>query len=80
VLDGAERSREALIRQVTASVRWEQSVRLLIEKGAQTFIEVGPGKVLWGLMRQIDRSVNALYAGDPASVQKVVEHSSGVNA
>ena len=43
-----EAAREALIRQVTGTVRWEPSVRLLIDKGASLFIEVGPGKVLWG--------------------------------
>jgi len=52
----AEASRGALIRQVTGAVKWEPSVRLLIEKGASVFVEVGPGKVLCGLMRQIDRS------------------------
>jgi [acyl-carrier-protein] S-malonyltransferase len=66
-------SRDALIRQVTGSVQWEQSVRLLIAKGVQTFVEVGPGKVLWGLMRQIDRSKTCLNVGDPASLQKTLE-------
>jgi [acyl-carrier-protein] S-malonyltransferase len=70
--DGA-RSREALVRQVTGSVKWDQSVRLLIAKGVQTFVEVGPGKVLWGLMRQIDRSKTGLYVGDEASLQKTLE-------
>jgi [acyl-carrier-protein] S-malonyltransferase len=78
LLDDPSRSRDALIRQVTGSVKWEQSVRLLVKKGVQTFVEVGPGKVLWGLMRQIDRSKTSLHAGDDESVQKVVEHFSGV--
>jgi len=68
-----DRSRDALIRQVTGSVKWDQSVRLLTEKNVQTFIEVGPGKVLWGLMRQIDRSKTSLYVGDEASLQKTME-------
>jgi [acyl-carrier-protein] S-malonyltransferase len=70
----AERSRDALIRQVTGSVKWEQSVRLLIDQGVQTFVEVGPGKVLWGLMRQIDRTKTCLNVGDEASLQKTLEH------
>lgn len=74
----AERSRDALIRQVTGSVKWEQSVRLLIEQGVQTFVEVGPGKVLWGLMRQIDRSKTCLSVGDEASLQKTLEHLAAV--
>ncbi len=68
----AEAAREALIRQVTGAVRWEPSVRLLIEKGSSLFIEVGPGKVLWGLMRQIDRSKTCATMGDEASLQKTL--------
>ena len=68
------RRRDALVRQVTGSVKWEQSVRLLIAKGIQTFIEVGPGKVLCGLMRQIDRSKTCLNVDDEASLQKTLEH------
>lgn len=66
------RACDTLVRQVTGSVKWEQCVRLLIEKGVQTFIEVGPGKVLWGLMRQIDRSKTCLTVGDEASLQKTL--------
>jgi [acyl-carrier-protein] S-malonyltransferase len=67
------RTLDTLVRQVTGPVRWEQCVRLLIAQGVQTFIEVGPGKVLWGLMRQIDRSKTALAVGDDASLIKAVE-------
>src|SRR5208337_4409172 len=72
VVDSAEAAREALIRQVTGTVKWEPSMRLLIDKGANLFIEVGPGKVLWGLMRQIDRSKTCLTVGDEASLQKTL--------
>jgi [acyl-carrier-protein] S-malonyltransferase len=72
VVDSAEVSRNTLIRQVTGTVKWEPSVRLLIDKGASLFIEVGPGKVLWGLMRQIDRSKTCLTVGDEASLQKTL--------
>ena len=72
-LDDADRSRDALVRQVTGSVKWEKSMRLLIAKGVQAFVEVGPGKVLGGLMRQIDRSKTYLNAGDEASLQKTLE-------
>jgi [acyl-carrier-protein] S-malonyltransferase len=68
----AELSRDALIRQVTGSVKWEQSMRLLIAKGVQTFVEVGPGKVLRGLMRQIDRSRTCLNVEDEASLASVL--------
>jgi [acyl-carrier-protein] S-malonyltransferase len=73
VVDDPSRSRNALIRQVTGSVKWEQCVRLLIQEGAQIFVEAGPGKVLWGLMRQIDRNPTSLYVGDEASLHKTLE-------
>ena len=72
LLDDANCSRDALVRQVTGSVKWDQSVRLLIARGVQTFVEVGPGKVLCGLMRQIDRSMTALNVGDEPSLQKTL--------
>jgi [acyl-carrier-protein] S-malonyltransferase len=67
------RARDTLVRQVTGSVKWEQCVRLLIGLGVQTFVEVGPGKVLWGLMRQIDRSKTCLNVSDNATLTKAVE-------
>ena len=70
------RARDTLVRQVTGSVRWEQCMRLLIAQGAQTFIEVGPGKVLCGLMRQIDRSTTTMNVGDDASLMSTVERVS----
>jgi [acyl-carrier-protein] S-malonyltransferase len=66
-------SRDALVRQVTGSVRWEESVRLLISQGVETFVEVGPGKVLFGLMRQIDRGKKCMTVGDAASLAKTME-------
>src|SRR5208283_4178813 len=72
VVVSAQAAREALIRQVTGTVRWAPSLRLLIDKGVSLFIEVGPGKVLWGLMRQIDRSKTCMTVGDEASLQKTL--------
>ena len=80
LLTDAGRSRDALIRQVTGSVKWEQSIHLLIARGVQTFIEVGPGKVLWGLMRQIDRSKKSLNVEDDASLRKTIEQMPAVAA
>jgi [acyl-carrier-protein] S-malonyltransferase len=73
LVNDAESSRDALIRQVTGAVKWEQSMRLLIGSGVQIFVEVGPGKVLCGLMRQIDRSKACLNVADEASLSKAVE-------
>ena len=67
------RALDTLVRQVTGSVKWDQCIRLLISQGVETFIEVGPGKVLCGLMRQIDRSKTCLNVGDEASLAKTVE-------
>lgn len=60
---------EALIRQVSAPVRWEDVVRRLVADGVTTFIEVGPGGVLSGLIRKIDRSVSATCVHDPSSLE-----------
>lgn len=67
------RARHTLVRQVTGSVKWDSCMRLLIAQGVQTFIEVGPGKVLCGLMRQIDRSKTCLNVGDETSLTKTLE-------
>ncbi len=75
LLDNADRSRDALVRQVTGSVKWDPSMRVLIAQGVQLFVEVGPGKVLCGLMRQIDRSKSCANVGDEASLQKTLEQS-----
>ena len=73
----AEAARDTLTRQVTGAVKWDPSVRLLIEKGVGQFVEVGPGKVLWGLMRQTDRSKTCVTAGDEASLQKTLTQLAG---
>jgi [acyl-carrier-protein] S-malonyltransferase len=80
VVPSAEASRDALIRQVTGAVQWEPSIRLLIDKGVALFIEVGPGKVLWGLMRQIDRSKTCASVGDEASLQKTLAQIAAIAA
>ena len=67
------RARDTLVRQVTGSVKWDPCMRLLIAQGVQTFVEVGPGKVLCGLMRQIDRSKICLNVSDDASLTKTLE-------
>jgi [acyl-carrier-protein] S-malonyltransferase len=73
LIEDADRGRDALVRQVTGAVQWARSMRLLIDKGIQTFVEVGPGKVLCGLMRQIDRSKACGNVGDDASLLKTLE-------
>jgi [acyl-carrier-protein] S-malonyltransferase len=68
-----DEARDALIRQVTMPVRWEESVRELIDEGVNTFVEVGPSRVLTGLLRQIERSVGTLNVEDEKSLATAVE-------
>jgi [acyl-carrier-protein] S-malonyltransferase len=72
-----DEAREALVRQVTMPVRWQESMRLLLDEGVNTFVEVGPGRVLTGLMRQIERSVATLNVEDEKSLQATVEKIAG---
>ena len=58
---------EALVRQVSAPVRWEDVVKRLVAEGVTTFVELGPGSVLAGLIKKIDRGVKVLSIEDPAS-------------
>jgi [acyl-carrier-protein] S-malonyltransferase len=61
----------ALIRQVSSPVKWEQVVRRLIADGAQTFVELGPGTVLAGLIKKIDRSVQVVSVEDEEGLAAV---------
>ena len=71
--------RDALIRQVTGAVRWVECIQLLASSGATQFIEVGPGKVLCGLNRQIDRALATTNVDDPESLAKTLAAFSAVS-
>ncbi len=71
--DSAAGSRDALIRQVTGAVQWVKCMQAMSTAGMETFVEVGPGKVLCGLMRQIDRSKMGANVEDEASLIKSLE-------
>jgi [acyl-carrier-protein] S-malonyltransferase len=73
LITSGEEAREGLVRQVTLPVRWEESVRELIEQGVNTFVEVGPGRVLTGLLRQIDRSIHVFNVEDEKSLRSTLE-------
>ncbi len=72
IVSGDE-ARDALIRQVTGPVRWLDSIHEMIEAGVNVFVEVGPGKVLTGLLRQIDRGVRVFNVEDSASLKNMLE-------
>jgi [acyl-carrier-protein] S-malonyltransferase len=68
-----DQARESLVRQVSQPVRWLESVEFLINQGVQTFVEIGPGKVLSGLVRQINRQVLCVNVEDTASLRSARE-------
>jgi [acyl-carrier-protein] S-malonyltransferase len=73
VITSGEEARASLVRQMYKPVEWELSIRRLIEQGVTTFIEVGPGKVLTGLLRRIDKNMNGLNVGDIKTLEKTVQ-------
>jgi [acyl-carrier-protein] S-malonyltransferase len=76
----AAESIEALVRQVSSPVRWEDVVRRLIADGATTFVELGPGTVLAGLIKKIDRSVTVYSVEDEAGLASAMSSMSAANA
>ena len=64
--------REGLVRQVSAPVRWQQAVELLVRDGTSTFVEVGPDTVLSGLVKRVAKGVRALHVEDPGSLEKAL--------
>ena len=73
----AEAARDARTRQVTGAVRWVDCVQALKSAGAELFIEVGPGKVLCGLLKQIDPGLKTLNVDDAASLEKTLAELKG---
>lgn len=77
LVTGGDPLRNALVRQVTRAVRWVECARLLIDQQPTHFIEAGPGKVLSGLMRQIDRGQSCVNVQDEASLEKALQAVQG---
>lgn len=73
----ADAVRDALVRQVTGAVRWVDCMQSLKAAGAEIFIEVGPGKVLCGLLKQIDPSLKSLNVEDAGSLEKTLAELRG---
>jgi [acyl-carrier-protein] S-malonyltransferase len=76
---GAE-ARQGLVRQVSSPVRWQESVERLVAEGVTTFVEVGPGEVLAGLVKKIAKGAQILNVRDPESLEKTVAALSGAQA
>jgi [acyl-carrier-protein] S-malonyltransferase len=70
VVRTADECREGLVRQVSAPVRWQQSVEAMARDGVTTFVEIGPGTVLTGLIKKISKGAQVLSVEDPDSLEK----------
>jgi [acyl-carrier-protein] S-malonyltransferase len=64
---------EALVRQVSSPVRWEDVVKRLIAEGVTRFVELGPGAVLSGLIRKIDRTVTVMHVEDAEGLRAALD-------
>jgi [acyl-carrier-protein] S-malonyltransferase len=73
ILRSGIKARASLIRQMQASVKWEESMRKLIADGVNTFVEIGPGKVLSGMMKRIDRNVSVINVFDITTLNEAVD-------
>jgi [acyl-carrier-protein] S-malonyltransferase len=71
-LTDVTRIKESLVRQLNCPILWEDSVRAIIDSGVTTFLEVGPGKVLSGLIRRIDPAATVSSIGDMGSLEKTL--------
>jgi [acyl-carrier-protein] S-malonyltransferase len=73
VIPSEDQVKDLLVQQVSKSVFWEDSVRTMIDAGVDTFVEIGPGKVLSGFVKKIDRGLRTLNVEDKASLDKTLE-------
>jgi [acyl-carrier-protein] S-malonyltransferase len=73
LMEEPEHIRDALIEQICSPVRWQSTIESMLKEGVDTFIEVGPGKVLTGLLRRIDSSAVGLNADAPASLEEIAQ-------
>ena len=69
--------RDGLVRQVSGSVRWQECVERLAAEGVTTFVEVGPGTVLSGLVKKIARGARVLSVDDPGSLEQAAAALAG---
>ncbi len=72
IMQEADDIKQKLIEQIYSPVLWEDSVRKMLELGVDTFVEIGPGSVLTGLVRKVDRSVKTYNVSDKESVLKFI--------
>jgi [acyl-carrier-protein] S-malonyltransferase len=68
-LTGGEEIKEELLKQLCSSVQWQRTIEHMLDRGVSRFIEIGPGKVLTGLIRRINRDVETINIGDAESIR-----------
>ena len=73
----SDQIKQLLVQQLYSPVLWEDSIRQMLREGVDTFIEIGPGKVLTGLVRKIDRNVNTFSVYDIASLENSIQQLKG---
>jgi len=74
-LTTTEQVKSELINQLSNSVQWQRSIEYMIDNGVSTFIEIGPGKVLSGLIKRINRNVNTINIGDTETIRSLINPS-----
>jgi [acyl-carrier-protein] S-malonyltransferase len=72
-LTTAQAVKEELLAQLCNCVQWQRSIEYMVNDGVTTFMEIGPGKVLAGLIRRIDRNVNIINIGDVEAVKNIAQ-------
>jgi [acyl-carrier-protein] S-malonyltransferase len=72
IITAGAKACDSLVRQIYTSVKWDQSIRLMIEQGVSTFVEIGPGKVLSGLLKRIEKTANGLNINDVDTLGKTL--------
>ena len=72
-IENARRMGPLVVEQLTAPVRFTQAAQALVKEGVNTFVEVGPGNVLSGLVRRIDRSVKTISVSTPGAIDRLEE-------
>jgi len=71
-LTGAQAIREELTQQIASSVQWTRTIELLVSVGVTTFLEIGPGQALAGMVKRIAKGTTTLNVGNAADIEKVV--------
>ena len=63
-----------LVSQIEGRVKWVESVKFMIDKGTKNFIEIGPGKVLSGLIKRIDKNININSINNESDIKKLIKN------